>query len=51
MKASGVLLVQSDVGFGRRGGMASLIHGVNANGLTVWKNSSGRTFKDIEPSE
>ncbi|MFN0177482.1 MAG: GIY-YIG nuclease family protein [Gemmatimonadales bacterium] len=39
---------QKDVEFSSPSAAGAIIHGGNVNGLTVWKNSAGRTLKEIE---
>lgn len=42
------LLFARDVEFTSPSAAAAVIHGGQANGLTAWKNSKGRTLKDLE---
>lgn len=55
LKADGVLQVQGeqlvftkDTEFTSPSSAAAVIHGGHANGLTAWKDKSGKTLKDIE---
>ncbi len=42
------LLFTSDVEFASPSAAAAVIHGGHANGLTAWKDASGKTLKEIE---
>lgn len=42
------LLFTGDVEFSSPSAAAAVIHGGQANGLTAWKNSNGKTLKDLE---
>lgn len=44
----GALVFQTDVEFASPSGAAAVVHGGNANGLMAWKDSRGRTLKEIE---
>ncbi len=42
------LIFEADVEFSSPSAAAAVIQGGHANGLTAWKDSSGRTLKDLE---
>lgn len=42
------LLFTKDIEFGSPSTAAAVVRGGHSNGLTTWKNSSGKTLKDIE---
>jgi hypothetical protein len=42
------LLFTKDAEFSSPSGAAAVIHGGHANGLTAWKNSAGKTLKELE---
>jgi hypothetical protein len=44
----GVLVFMSDAEFTSPSSAAAVIHGGHANGLTAWKDKSGKTLKEIE---
>lgn len=44
----GKLVFKKDVEFSSPSAAAVVIHGGNANGLTAWKNSIGKTLKELE---
>ncbi len=44
----GLYVFAKDVEFTSPSAAAAVIHGGSANGLTAWKDESGRTLKDIE---
>lgn len=46
--ASDSLVFTRDVEFSSPSAAAAVVHGGHANGLTAWKNSEGRTLKQIE---
>ena len=55
LKDEGSLVVESDslvftrdVEFTSPSAAAAVVHGGHANGLTAWKDSEGRTLKQIE---
>jgi hypothetical protein len=55
LKESGVLVEQKDhllftneAEFSSPSAAAAVVHGGHANGLIVWKNSKGKTLKEIE---
>ncbi len=45
------LLFTKDIEFGSPSLAASIVRGGNSNGLTNWRNSSGKTLKEIEKNE
>lgn len=45
------LLFTKDVEFGSPSNAATIVRGGASNGLTAWKNSSGKSLKDIEGNE
>lgn len=42
------LLFTRDIEFGSPSAAAAVIHGGHANGLTAWKDASGKTLKELE---
>jgi hypothetical protein len=44
----GLLVFTKNTEFDSPSAAAAVIHGGGANGLTAWKNESGKTLKDIE---
>jgi hypothetical protein len=46
--ASDSLVFTRDVEFTSPSAAAAVVHGGHANGLTAWKDSEGRTLKQIE---
>jgi hypothetical protein len=42
------LLFSRDAEFSSPSAAAAVIHGGHANGLTAWKNSDGKTLKELE---
>lgn len=42
------LIFTKDVEFSSPSAAAAVVHGGHANGLTAWKNSAGKTLKEIE---
>ena len=45
------LVFTKDIEFGSPSTAASIVRGGASNGLTTWRNSSGKTLKEIEESE
>jgi Domain of unknown function (DUF4357) len=50
VETNGVLTFTKDVEFGSPSAAAAVIHGGGANGLTAWKDASGKSLKDLEES-
>ena len=50
VETNGVLTFSKDVEFGSPSAAAAVIHGGGANGLTAWKDSNGKSLKEIEES-
>ena len=48
IKQSNLLFFVKDVEFASPSAAASVVHGGGANGLTAWKDSSGKTLKQLE---
>lgn len=48
VEQGGSLIFSRDVEFSSPSAAAAVIHGGHANGLTAWKNSEGKTLKEIE---
>jgi hypothetical protein len=48
VEAGGLYVFMKDVEFSSPSAAAAVIHGGGANGLTAWKDSKGKTLKDIE---
>lgn len=58
LKDEGILEIQADyllftrdAEFSSPSAAAAVIHGGHANGLTAWKNSEGKTLKELEASQ
>ncbi|MDP3798234.1 MAG: GIY-YIG nuclease family protein [Polaromonas sp.] len=47
----GLYLFTKDTEFSSPSAAAAVVHGGGANGLTAWRDSSGKTLKDLEDSE
>ncbi|MFC1665646.1 DUF4357 domain-containing protein [Pseudomonadota bacterium] len=45
------LLFTKDIEFGSPSNAAAVVNGGNSNGLLAWKNSRGKTLKEIEGNE
>lgn len=50
VEKAGLLIFSKDVEFDSPSAAAAVIHGGGANGLTAWKDDSGRTLKEVEES-
>jgi hypothetical protein len=50
VESSGVLNFTKNTEFGSPSMAAAIVHGGGANGLTAWKDSGGKTLKEIEES-
>ena len=48
---NGKLVFTKDYEFSSPSAAAAVVHGGQANGLTLWKNSSGETLREIEEKE
>jgi mannose/cellobiose epimerase-like protein (N-acyl-D-glucosamine 2-epimerase family) len=48
VEQDGVYVFAKDVEFSSPSAAAAVIHGGSANGLTAWKDKSGRSLKDLE---
>ena len=45
------LVFSQDADFSSPSAAAAVIHGGHANGLVAWKNSHGKTLKELDPHE
>lgn len=50
VERDGLYVFIKDVEFSSPSAAAAVVHGGSANGLTAWKDESGRTLKDLEES-
>lgn len=50
VERDGLYVFTKDVEFSSPSAAAAVIHGGNANGLTAWKDESGKTLKELEES-
>lgn len=50
VEKNGYLVFTKDTEFDSPSAAAAVIHGGGANGLTAWKNASGKTLKELEES-
>ena len=50
VERNGLYVFIKDVEFSSPSAAAAVVHGGSANGLTAWKDESGRTLKDLEES-
>ena len=50
VEKGGFLVFSKDAEFASPSAAAAVIHGGGANGLTAWKDASGKTLKEIEES-
>ncbi len=50
VEKSGVYQFTKDVEFSSPSAAAAVVHGGGANGLTAWRDQSGKTLKDLEES-
>jgi len=50
VESSGVYLFTQDAEFSSPSAAAAVVHGGGANGLTAWRDASGRALKDLEQS-
>ena len=48
VEKNGTYVFTKDVEFSSPSAAAAVIHGGSANGLTAWKDESGKTLKDLE---
>ena len=48
MEKDGALVFTQDAEFSSPSAAAAVVHGGGANGLTAWRDSTGKTLKDLE---
>ncbi|MEO5698841.1 MAG: DUF4357 domain-containing protein, partial [Burkholderiaceae bacterium] len=48
IEGSGRLIFTRDIEFGSPSAAAAVVHGGHANGLTAWKDGSGKVLKELE---